>query len=478
MAAAKIKLPSIEKASLIRKFTVLFIVMSLLPFLVIAYLYSQYSGSGIIAVSQSNLMVIVFLVGIGALAGFWGMRKSIMEIQKLTKQATQALVKNAPELAGKKEVEESEITQLAKAFNEASKNLENNIKRLEASKRTIQYVLSKIALGVSSLQTIDTFLELIIEITVNALEAKTGILMLLDEKTQELYVKSMSGFEERFKNLRIKVGEEAPGWVAKHRKPLLVPQLHKIKSEDKDDPFAPPLLCAPLLYQDRLVGVLAVTGRLIGENFTEDELLIISNLASQTAIAVENERLQKDGERTYLETISALAMAVEARDHYSRGHLDRVSQYAVKTAEKLRLDEATIKGIKDAAELHDVGKIGISDDILKKEGGLNEEENKIMQNHPVIGEAIIKPLRHLANLCDAVRHHHEWLDGSGYPDKLKGDEISLGAKILSVVDSFDAMVTDRPYRKALSFNAAKEEIKKYIGIRYDAKVVEVFLSVI
>jgi HD-GYP domain-containing protein (c-di-GMP phosphodiesterase class II) len=232
------------------------------------------------------------------------------------------------------------------------------------------------------------------------------------------------------------------------------------------------------MYQDRLVGVLTVSGKIGGGNFQEDELLIVSNLASQTAIAVENERLNRDVEETYLETISALALAVEARDTYSRGHLDRVSEYAVKIAQKLALDEQTTKDIKDAAELHDVGKIGISDDILKKPGTLNAEETRLMHKHPLIGEAIIKPVRRLSNLCEIVRHHHEWVDGSGYPDGLRGEELSIGAKILCVVDAFDAMSTDRPYHKGLNIDEAKQELRKYIGTRYDAAVVETFLSII
>jgi hypothetical protein len=257
----KPKLTSIENASLIRKFTVLFIVMSLLPFLVIAYLFTQYTSSSTITMDQNTLMRLLFLTGFGALAGFWGIRKAIIKIQKVTRQTKEALSKNMPDLA-KIEVEENEVTQLARTFNEVTKNLEDNIKRLEASKQTIQYVLSKIALGVSSQHTIDTFLELIVEITAKALEAKRGVLMLLDEKNEELYVKAASGFKDTVKNLRIKVGEEGPGWVAKYKKPLLIPQLQKLKPEEENDPFVPPLLSVPLTYQDKLVGVLAVSGKL------------------------------------------------------------------------------------------------------------------------------------------------------------------------------------------------------------------------
>lgn len=471
------KLTSIENASLIRKFTILFIVMSLLPFLVIAYIFVQYSSSGTITMGQNVLMALLFFTGCGALAGFWGIRKSILQIQEVTRQTKEALINNVPYLT-EIEAEENEVTQLAMAFSEVTKSLEDNIKRLEASKQTIQYVLSKIALGLSSTHTIDAFLELIVEITVKALDARTGVLMLLDEKNEELYVKASAGFQDRLKNLRIKVGEQVPGWVAKNRIPLLVPLLQEPEPQQENNLLTPPLLSVPMSYQDKLVGVLAVSGKLRGGNFGEDELLIVSNLASQTAIAVENERLNRDAEETYLQTISALAIAVEARDPYSRGHLARVSQYSVKTARKLGLTEQIIKDVKGAAELHDIGKIGISDDILKKQSGLSEEEARIMNKHPVIGEAIIKPVRRLSGLCDTVRHHHEWLNGTGYPDGLKEGQISIGAKILCVVDAFDAMTIDRPNRKALSVNEAKAELEKYVGVRYDAEVVEAFLSII
>jgi len=474
--SVKPKFTSIENASLIRKFTVLFIVMSLLPFSVIAYLYTQYSGDTI-NIDPSVLTALVFFTGAGALAGFWGIRKSIVKIQEVARHTKEALSKNVPELAGM-ETEENEVTQLAKAFNEVTKNLEQNIRRLESSKQTLQYVLSKIASGISSAHTIDAFLELIVEITVKALDGKSGVLMLLDEKKAELYIKSSTGIKEQLKGMRVKVGEEGPGWVARNKKPLLIPQLYKQKGQEDNELFVPPLLSVPLTYKDALVGVLTVSGKTAGGNFGEDELLIVSNLASQTAIAVENERLNRDAEETYLQTISALAIAVEARDTYSRGHLDRVSEYCVKTALKLGLDEPEIKDIKDAAELHDIGKIGIADSILKKPGPLTAEETAIMRNHPVIGEAIIKPVSSLSRLCDFIRHHHEWFDGTGYPDGLKGGDISIGAKILCVVDSFDAMTTDRPYRKALSLDNAKNELKKYSGIRYDPKVTEAFLSVV
>ena len=182
------------------------------------------------------------------------------------------------------------------------------------------------------------------------------------------------------------------------------------------------------------------------DSFSDEDLGLVFNLASQTAVAIENAKLNRDIEKTYFETISALALAVDAKDQYSRGHLDRVATHALMIGKRLGLDNEDLDTLRDAARLHDVGKIGIPDEILKKEGGLTDEEWVIMRRHPEIGESIIKPIRSLHHLCDIIRHHHEKLDGTGYPDRLKGEEISPLVRIISVADVYDALTTQRPYR--------------------------------
>jgi HD-GYP domain-containing protein (c-di-GMP phosphodiesterase class II) len=134
--------------------------------------------------------------------------------------------------------------------------------------------------------------------------------------------------------------------------------------------------------------------------------------------------------------------------------------------------------LNDAGILHDIGKIGIKDDILLKPAPLTADEAKIMQQHSVIGEAIVKPVRSLQKVVSLVRHHHERFDGSGYPDGLTGEAIPLGARILAVVDTYDAMITDRPYRKRLSIETAKAELQKHAGAQHDPAAVEAFLRFI
>jgi len=238
--------------------------------------------------------------------------------------------------------------------------------------------------------------------------------------------------------------------------------------------FEAPVLCSPLILHDNILGIIAISGRANG-GFEDEELGLLFNLASQTAVAIENSKLNQDLEATYFETISALALAVDAKDKYSRGHLDRVAHYCVMIAQKMELDEQEIKTLRDAARLHDLGKIGIPDEVLTKPGPLDDQEWILMRKHPEIGEGIIKPIRSLEHLCDIIRHHHEKLDGTGYPDRLKGNEITKLVRITTVSDIYDALTTDRSYRPKMSSKQACAELRKMAGA-IDQEIVEVFIQ--
>jgi putative nucleotidyltransferase with HDIG domain len=179
---------------------------------------------------------------------------------------------------------------------------------------------------------------------------------------------------------------------------------------------------------------------------------------------------------TYLMTIEALAAAVEARDPYTHGHTQRVEEYAVIMAEALGSTEAEISAIRRASVLHDIGKIGIEDVILRKQARLEPDEALRMQKHPVIGVDMLKGIDFLDPVLPLVRHHHERWDGNGYPDQLREDEIPLGARILAVADALDAMTSDRPYRAARTFEYAKTEILKGSATHFDPEVVTAFIK--
>ena len=179
---------------------------------------------------------------------------------------------------------------------------------------------------------------------------------------------------------------------------------------------------------------------------------------------------------TYLMTIEALAAAVEARDPYTHGHTQRVGDYAVILGKALGCDEAELAAIKRASVLHDIGKIGIEDHILRKQARLEPEEEIRMQRHPIIGVDMLKGIDFLDPVLPLIRHHHERWDGNGYPDEIREDDIPLGARILAVADALDAMTSDRPYRAARTFEYAKGEILKGSGTHFDPEVVTAFIK--
>ncbi|HMC81930.1 MAG TPA: HD domain-containing phosphohydrolase [Candidatus Polarisedimenticolia bacterium] len=180
---------------------------------------------------------------------------------------------------------------------------------------------------------------------------------------------------------------------------------------------------------------------------------------------------------SYETTLEALAAALDTRDTETQGHSVRVSEYTVFIAERMGVKEPQITEIRRGALLHDVGKIGIPDAILRKPGKLTAEEWKEMKRHPEIGHRILSGIKFLEHSLPIVIAHQERFDGSGYPMGLKGEEIPLGARVFAVVDTLDAMTSDRPYRKALSYEQARDEIVRNAGVQFDPRVVEVFLSI-
>jgi cyclic di-GMP phosphodiesterase len=175
----------------------------------------------------------------------------------------------------------------------------------------------------------------------------------------------------------------------------------------------------------------------------------------------------------------SLALSIEAKDPYTEGHCDRLSKYSVALGERLRLSEDLCVALRRGGLIHDIGKLAVPEHILLKPGPLNPEERKIMENHTIAGERICAPLRSFRNVLPIIRYHHEKLDGSGYPDGLKGDQVPLTARILQVTDIFDALTTDRPYRKALPLEKAlaimREEVKRGW---WDGQILEEFEAVV
>ena len=190
-------------------------------------------------------------------------------------------------------------------------------------------------------------------------------------------------------------------------------------------------------------------------------------------------RLHEDLQSNYMRTIKVLAQTIDARDHYTHSHSENVARYATVIALQMGLSVKEIEVIRQACELHDLGKIGIEDSILMKPGALTNEEWQQIRKHPIIGAQILEPLTFLNDVIGLIRQHHEHYDGTGYPEGRKGEDIHLGARIINLADSYEAMCSARSYRKIpFTKEAAIEEIKRNSGTQFDPKVVEAFLKVL
>jgi putative nucleotidyltransferase with HDIG domain len=192
----------------------------------------------------------------------------------------------------------------------------------------------------------------------------------------------------------------------------------------------------------------------------------------------ETDAAYKDLQQLHESIIRSFVNAIDAKSPWTRGHSERVMRYALSIAREMGLTQKDIGTLKIAALLHDIGKIGTYDALLDKPGRLTEEEFALVKLHPAKGAEILQPIRQISDIVPIIRHHHERIDGKGYPDELKGDEIPLPARILHVADSYDSMTADRPYRPSPGKEYAISELRKYSGVQFDAKVVRAFLSIL
>lgn len=213
------------------------------------------------------------------------------------------------------------------------------------------------------------------------------------------------------------------------------------------------------------------------DKFNQLLLLIESGIKSisqmRTIININNEL-----QNSYRESIESLRRIVDAKDPYTRGHSDRVSEYSVLIGKKLGLKDSDLETLRIGGLFHDIGKVGVPDSILLKQGKLTDEEYKEIQNHPSIGAHILSSVKTFADLIPIVKHHHERFDGLGYPDNLSGEEIPYFARIAAVADTFDAMTSKRPYRNALPIDVVINEFKKYSGIQFDPNIATTFINLL
>ncbi|TAN60212.1 GAF domain-containing protein, partial [bacterium] len=271
--------------------------------------------------------------------------------------------------------------------------------------------------------------------------AETGSLLMVDEKAGELFFEvALGDAGDTIKEIRLKIGEGIAGWVAKYGQHALVPDVLKDKrfqgKVDKKSKFRTRnMICVPVIIKGKVIGVLQAINRRHGGTFTKKDLKLFQLFSNQVAIALDNARLYEEIRETFYATSGALAEAIEKRDPYTGGHTKRVLEYSLAIARQMQVTPEFRELLKLSAVLHDIGKIGIEDRILRKQAPLNDEEAACMRQHPLYGVEILKHVPQLKDVIPGMLYHHEKPDGKGYPEGLKDADIPLTAKIISVADT-------------------------------------------
>lgn len=358
---------------------------------------------------------------------------------------------------------------------------------LSEDKFNYQKTLIEASKGMVLITDIQKLLNLIVYIVKRQIGLKSACIFQYDEEQAYFILKSRRGNNRELIGYRIGKGHPLVSYL-KNKKDILLRQEEdmNISSELKQELERLSCeVCVPSFSKGKLLGFLILGSKLSGEAYTKEETVLLSTLANEVAFAVENaknfmelERLREDERESYFQTVLALARTVDEKDAYTRGHLDEVARYGMEVVIELTNSKDVkidMEELNTALLLHDIGKIGVPDGLLHKNGNLTPEEWEIMKQHPVIGARIIEPVTKLENVGRIIRYHQEKFDGSGYPEGKKGDEIPLESRIIAVVDAYHAMISDRPYRKAMAPEVALEEIKKNSGTQFDPLVVEAFV---
>ncbi len=316
------------------------------------------------------------------------------------------------------------------------------------------------------------------------LHADRGSVFLIDHERQELY--SVVALDLEIKEIRVPVQRGLAGFVARTGQILNVPDAHR------DDRFNPEIdrktgyrtksvLAAPMVDpQGRRIGVIQVINKKTASAFTREDEELLSAIASQAAIAIINVRLVEEQRQMFESFITTMAAALDARDSMTAGHTQRVTEYAIGIGRALGLDHQQLERIRIAGTLHDMGKINTPDAVLKSTSDhLTKEERKIIEQHAAYTRVIVRNIKlppELAGLPEESAGHHERMDGSGYPDGLKGKRIPLVARILAVADVFDAITSKRHYREPMSIDQALKVIREGSGTHFDPQCVKAFMK--
>ncbi|MCD6412656.1 MAG: HD domain-containing protein [Elusimicrobia bacterium] len=336
----------------------------------------------------------------------------------------------------------------------------------------------------SKITDFEVLLSSVVKETTKILECEGASVLLLDEKEENLRFAAVTGeASEKLKGYVFPKSEGIAGWVLSQKREVIVNEVdrsdHFSSRTDEVGGYTTRNLMAVSLGCDhKSIGVMEAVNKINGKDFSSQDLLYFSILSSEVAHIIERSRLYNELNDAFLSTITALTDAVEFGAPLTVQHSKNMSKNAFDIARAMGIDEKHAEDISVAALLHDVGKIGVPDSILQKQGPLDDNEWKIVKKHPEIGAKILQPIKKFAQVIPVIKSHHERWDGTGYPDGLSGEQIPIGARIVAVCDAFDAMISERNYGRRYSVQDAIEEIIANSGKQFDPKVVEVSIPIL
>ncbi|OGO00047.1 MAG: hypothetical protein A2Y90_03525 [Chloroflexi bacterium RBG_13_52_12] len=335
---------------------------------------------------------------------------------------------------------------------------------------------------IGSLTGLPQILEQIIRMTQLTLDAAAASILLFRNSDQELYFEAASGpVGKALRQVKLNTQYGIAGQVARTGKPLIVNDVARSKNFHKmiDDTTGfntKSLVCVPLSVNRKILGVIEVLNKRDGSVFEEQDLKSVVSVANTAAMAIENTRLHQTILEAYKSTLATLAATIDAKGPYTRGHSQRVMEYALMAGAVLAFSPEDTETLEYAGLLHDIGKIAIDTTILKKPGPLTPREWEMVQEHPAIGAELMMEIPFLEKASELVLSHHEKFDGKGYPNGVKGEDIPMGARIIAVANAFDAMTNDRTYRSAVSIEDAVKELHDNSGTQFCPIAVKAVIS--
>lgn len=319
----------------------------------------------------------------------------------------------------------------------------------------------------------DAIFQKIAELALKLVDGEVCSIMLFDEEDNEFHDKVIKGNTDGiYKNYA-----QSPALKMVYNQVIEQKEAVLINSNDHPE-VAPSLICAPLMIRKNILGILSIRKKKNREVFSKKDLHHILSLTKRASLNLENKILYESIYFNIMDTLKSLISSIQARDQYTEEHSRRVTSEAVRLAMSMSCSFKDQESLKIAGVLHDVGKIAVPDSILLKAGRLSEEEYMVIKNHPTIGENILKPILLLDKERRIIQCHHEHWDGKGYPIGLKGEDIPLLARILSVADSFDAMTNNRPYRPSMLKKEAIQELVASKNTQFDPNVVDAYIKIL